>query len=86
MPKPIMLDVEDIPWKIQLKLLNSLQGIVSINMIHLSQWTSTIALFRESGKLLHNGQFLMLLGAFKIGNIHTSQSNYCFDNLFKNAK
>ena len=83
MPKPIMLDVEDIPWKIPLNLLNSLQGIVSINMIHVSQWTSTIALFRESGKLLHKGQFLMLYGPFKIGNIHTSQSNYCFDNLLK---
>ena len=83
MPQPIMLDVEKTPWKIPLNLVHSLQGIVSINMIHIARWTSTIELFRESGKLLNNGQFLMLYGPFKIDNKHTSQSNYFFDNSLK---
>ena len=83
MPQPIVLDVEKIPWDIPLKLLNSLQGIVSINMIHVAKWSSTIALVRESGKLLNKGQFLMLYGPFKIGNKHTSQSNYYFDDSLK---
>ena len=83
MPLPILLDVEKFPLKIPLKLVNSLQGIVSINMIHVAQWTSTIALFRESGKLLNKGQFLMLYGPFKIGNNNTSKSNYLFDNSLK---
>ena len=83
MPQPLELDVENIPWKIPLKLTHSLQGIVSINMIHISQWTSTIALFRESGKLLKKGQFLYLYGPFKINNKHISQSNYFFDNALK---
>ena len=83
MPQPIFLDVEQIPWKIPKKLIHSLQGIVSINMIHVAPWTSTISLFRESGKLLNNGQFLILYGPFKIGNKHTSQSNYFFDNSLK---
>ncbi len=83
MPQPIVLDVEKIPWKVPLKLANSLQGIVSINMIHVAQWSSTIALFKESGKLLKKGQFLILYGPFKIGNKHTSQSNYFFDNSLK---
>ena len=83
MPQPIVLDVEKIPWKIPLKILNSLQGIVCINMIHVAKWTSTIALFKESGKLLNKGQFLILYGPFKIGNKHISQSNYFFDNLLK---
>ena len=52
-------------------------------MIHIAQWTSTEALFRESGKLLNKGQFLLLYGPFKIGNKHTSQSNYFFDNSLK---
>ena len=52
-------------------------------MIHIAHWTCTVALFKGSGKLLKNGQFLMLYGPFKIGNIHTSQSNYLFDNSFK---
>ena len=84
MPQPLEIDVEKIPWKIPLKLAHSLQGIVSINMIQIAHWSCTIALFRESGKLLKKGQFLILYGPFKIGNKHTSQSNYIFDNSLKN--
>ena len=71
MPQPLELDVEKIPWKISLYLADSLQGIVSINMIHVA-------------KLLQKGQFLMLYGPFKIANKYTSQSNYYFDNSLKN--
>ena len=83
MPKPLELDVENIPWNIPLKLANSLQGIVSINLIHVAKWTCTVALFKEAGKLLNKEQFLLLYGPFKIGNKHTSQSNYIFDNSLK---
>ena len=83
MPQPLNLDVEKIPWKIPLTLANSLQGIVSINMIHVADWSCTVALFRESGKLLSKGQFLILYGPFKICNKYTSESNYFFDNSLK---
>ena len=83
MPQPLELDVEKIPWKLPLRLAYSLQGIISINMIHVAKWSCTIALFRESGKLLKKGQFLMLYGPFKICNKYTSQSNYFFDNTLK---
>ena len=83
MPQPLELNVENIPWKIPLKLTNSLQGIVCINMIHIAKWTCTTALFKGAGKLLKNGQFLLLYGPFKIGNKHTSQGNYFFDNSLK---
>ena len=43
MPQPLAIDVEKIPWKISLNLENSLQGIVSINMIHVAPWNSTVA-------------------------------------------
>ena len=69
--------------EIPLKLVHSLQGIVSINMIHVAEWTCTIALFKESAKLLKNGQFLIFYGPFRIGNKHTSKSNYLFDNSLK---
>jgi len=52
MPQPLEIDVEKIPWKIPMRLVNSLQGIVSINMIHVAQWSCVEALFRESAKLL----------------------------------
>jgi len=80
MPQPLEIDVEKIPWKIPSGLAHSLQGIVSINMIHVAQWSCTEALFRESGKLLNKGQFLLLYGPFKIFNKHTSESNYIFNN------
>jgi hypothetical protein len=83
MPHPLALDVENIPWNIPLKLTHSLQGIVSINMIHVAQWSCTISLFKGAGKLLKSGQFLVLYGPFKIANKHTSQSNYFFDNSLK---
>jgi len=83
MPQPLELDVENIPWKMPLKLTNSVQGIVSINMIHVAQWSCTIALLKGAGKLLKKGQFLFLYGPFKIGNRHISQSNYFFDHSLK---
>ena len=83
MPKPLELNVLNIPWKIPFELANSLQGIVSINMIHVSPWACTQALFKGSGKLLNAGQFLFMYGPFKIGNKHISQSNYLFDNSLK---
>ena len=83
MLQSLVLDVEKIPWEIPLKLAHSLQGIVSINMIHVAQWSCTEALFRESRKLLNKGQFLILYGPFKICNKHTSESNYFFDNSLK---
>ena len=79
MPQPLAIDVEEIPWIIPSEILLSLQGIISINMIHIASWNCTQSLFKESGKLLKNGQFLMLYGPFKIGNKHISQSNDLFD-------
>ena len=83
MPQPLEIDVEKIPWKISSRLAHSLQGIVSINMIHVAEWSCTESLFRESGKLLKKGKFLILYGPFKICNEHTSVSNYVFDNSLK---
>ena len=74
MPQPLDIDVEKIPWEIPSELLNSIQGIISINMIHIASWNCTKSLFNESGNLLKNGQFLMLYGPFKICLLYTSPS------------
>ena len=79
MPQPLEIDVEKSPWLIPSEILLSIQGIISINMIHIASWDCTQSLFKESGKLLKNGQFLMLYGPFKIGGKHISQSNELFD-------
>ena len=83
MPQPLELDVKIIPWKLPLRIQDSLQGIVCINMIHIAEWACTEALFEGAGKILNKGQFLILYGPFKIGNKHTSQSNYFFENSLK---
>ena len=83
MPKPLEIDVEKRPWKIPSQLSQSLQGIVSINMIHITKWTCTVELFKGAGKVLKTGQFLFLYGPFKIGYKHTSHNNYFFDNSLK---
>ena len=75
-PKPLKLDLEKMHSEIPLKLAHLLQGIISINMIHEAEWSCTVALFRESRKLLNKRQFLILYGPFKIYNKHTSKSNY----------
>jgi len=83
MPQPLDIDVEKIPWEISSELMISLQGIISINMIHMASWNCTTSLFNESGKILNNGQFLMLYGPFKFDNKHISQSNALFDSSLK---
>ena len=83
MPHPLTIDVEKTPWNISSEFVLFLQGIVSINMIHIASWSCTQSLFKESGKLLKSGQFLMLYGPFKIGKEHISQSNKLFEKSLK---
>ena len=80
MPQPLNINVEKIPWEIPSELLLSIQGIISINMIHIASWNCTKSLFKESGRLLKNGQFLMLYRPFKIANKHISECNKMFDS------
>ena len=79
MPEPLDINVEKTPWEIPSECLHSMQGIISINMIHIATWECTKSLFSESCKLLKNGRFLMIYGPFKIGKKHISQSNELFD-------
>ena len=83
MPKPLKIDVTKIPWPISIELLNNLQAIISINMIHIAPWECTESLFKESGKLLNNGKFIILYGPFKIKYKHISFSNELFDRSLK---
>ncbi len=79
MPKPLEIDVRKSPWPIPFKLIDTLQMIISINMIHIAPWECTESLFKESGRLLNYGKFLLLYGPFKIEGEHTSESNQLFD-------
>ena len=83
MPEPLDIDVEMRPWPITEKLKSLIKGIVCINMIHISPWTCTKALFEESKSYLDPNYFLMLYGPFLQKNSQTSQSNLIFDQSLK---
>ena len=83
MPEPLDIDVELRPWPINKKLRSLIKGIVCINMIHISPWSCTKALFEESKSYLVQNQFLMLYGPFLRKRIQTSKSNLDFDQLIK---
>ena len=84
MPQPLEIDVAKCPWPIPFKLIDNLQAIISINMIHIAHWQCTESLFKESGKLLNYGKFLILYGPFKMADNHMSESNELFDKSLKN--
>ena len=83
MPKPLKIDVKDSPWQIPSNILDSLQGIISINMIHIAPWLCTESLFKEASKILKDKKFILLYGPFKIKDKHTSESNKLFDKALK---
>ena len=83
MPEPLDIDVLKRPWPIPTRLGSLIKGIVCINMIHISPWSCTRALFEESKNILKEHQFLMLYGPFIRRDKHTSESNLNFDQALK---
>ncbi len=83
MPDPLDIDVEQRPWPITNKVRSLIEGIVCINMIHISSWSCTEALFEESKNHLNKNQFLMLYGPFFRKDKQTSESNLNFDQSLK---
>ena len=83
MPDPLDIDVENRPWSLNDELRSSLKAIVCINMLHISPWRCTKALFEETSNLLTKGQLLMIYGPFKINGKYTSESNFRFNESLK---
>jgi SAM-dependent methyltransferase len=72
---PLALDVESPPWP-----LSSLyDAIWAINLIHISPWSCTEALFGEGRRHLRPRGSLYLYGAFRRQGQHTAPSNQAFD-------
>ncbi len=79
MPAPLDINVEKTPWPVTYKLKSLIKAIVCINMIHISPWSCTKALFEEGKKYLKKNNFLFLYGPFFVENKKTSESNMNFD-------
>lgn len=74
---PLNLDVAE-PWPIE-----QADGLLNINMIHISPWSATEALFGGAGRILTAGAPLMLYGPFMRDGRHTAPSNADFDGWLK---
>jgi len=71
---PVRLDVTG-----QWPTLPDLMAIVCINMLHISPWTASEALFAAAGRQLPVGGVVVVYGPFRRGGEHTAPSNAAFD-------
>jgi SAM-dependent methyltransferase len=71
---PLALDVHQPDWGV-----DALDAVVCINMIHISPWSATRALFAGASRHLADGGLLYVYGPYRRGGAHTSPSNYAFD-------
>ncbi|MDZ7626803.1 MAG: DUF938 domain-containing protein [Parvularculaceae bacterium] len=63
--------------------LGAIDGIVSINMIHIAPFEAAKGLIAGAGRLLRPGGKLFLYGPFSQGGAHTAPSNEAFDASLK---
>ena len=75
---PLTVDVTQDTWHRQVED-KKIDGIVNINMIHISPWNACLGLLQGAGKVLPAGGILYLYGPFKRNGEHTSKSNAIFD-------
>jgi len=71
---PLRLDVCTHPWP-----LTKADAITCINMIHISPWEATLALFDGAAKLLSPHQLLLTYGPYSIDGDFQAPSNVDFD-------
>src|ERR1700722_14949672 len=71
---PIALDVSEPVWPIA-----SANGVICINMVHISPWEATLGLMRGAAAILSSGAPLYLYGPYLREGIATAPSNQAFD-------
>ena len=54
-------------------------AVLCINMIHISPWEATEALFQGAQRLLTYGSLLITYGPYRLRGEHTAPSNATFD-------
>jgi hypothetical protein len=71
---PIELDVRQAAWPIE-----EANAVLCINMIHISPWETSEALFAGAERLLREGAPLVTYGPYRLHGTHTAPSNAAFD-------
>jgi hypothetical protein len=72
--EPIALDCASSDWPIE-----AADALLSINMVHISPWTSALGLIKGAARLLSPGAPLILYGPWLKDDIATAPSNFAFD-------
>jgi hypothetical protein len=76
--EPVVLDASAADWAI-----DSADAVLSINMVHISPWTSALGLLNGAARLLGEGSPLILYGPWLSDSIETVESNRQFDSDLK---
>ncbi len=77
---PVVLDVVETPWPLPCDF----DAVVCINMIHISPWETTPALFAGAARHLHPDHGIVVLyGPYREGGQHTAPSNVTFEAWLK---
>jgi SAM-dependent methyltransferase len=71
---PLRLDAASAEWPIA-----KADAVLSINMVHISPWTSALGLMEGAARLLSGGGALILYGPWLKDDIPTADSNMAFD-------
>jgi SAM-dependent methyltransferase len=71
---PLELDVRSPQWPV-----TQADALLCINMIHISPWEATEALFQGASQLLRGGSPLISYGPYRLHGEHTAPSNAAFD-------
>lgn len=75
---PVLIDVEQDDWPVR-----HAHAMLCINMVHISPWRATLALFRHAAALLPTGAPLYIYGPFVRHDVMTAESNLAFDASLK---
>ena len=71
---PLVIDAASPDWPI-----DRADAVLSINMVHISPWSSALGLLDGAARLLPEGGPLILYGPWLKGDVPTVQSNLDFD-------
>ena len=75
---PLELDVRANPWPVA-----TIGAVLCINMIHISPWDATLALFKGAGERLDAGKPLVTYGPYSLDGDFIAESNIAFDQSLK---
>jgi SAM-dependent methyltransferase len=79
---PLALDVHQPDWGLPTR--DEFDAVVCINMIHISPWSATEALFAGASRRLAAGGVLYVYGPYRRDGAHISAGNAAFDQQLRN--